>query len=324
MLAKKAKISLIFIYGTIAIFGTFSNTVSIFCLLKQWKVKPRVSNAQKILMSLIISDLLISTVSCPIQVANFFMRIPTHGYVVTTLCGVSSLTILLLALDKFLRLTRFSIYPNLVNDVRLTVAISFCWIFPTIFMTSAWWNTVVFGLINGLLTLITLLALPVLYVRIYRFYMQSKRNVAKFSQGQNRSTETENDCRVFAQPPTTTPPKDESTDQHISAVHIVKATKSNQKNRRRLTTKILVLMSTYFICTIIYSTIAFLASFRLIDHSTVFYLSLAVYHANSMMNPIIYVFRDSKFRRTVKQMFGIRSSAIFNPVKIKNIEQEIN
>ena len=327
MLPKQAQVSLIFIYGIIAIFGTFSNTVSMLCLWKQWKSKPRVSNSQKILMSLIVSDLLMSTVSCPIQITNFFVYIPTHGYVMTSLIGVSSLTILLMALDKFLKLTRFSVYHDMVSDERLMVAISFCWIVPIALMTSTWWNTVFFGLFNGLLTLVTLFALPVFYIRIYRFYKRSKRNVAKFSERPHASTATKNESHVYAQPPTTSRDsgptnQDGSKNQDAPVKGVAGVINSNQKNQRKLTTKILKLISAYFICTIIYSVIAFLASFRIISHSTLFYLALAIYHANSIMNPIIYVFSDAQFQRTVKYMFGIntRSNAVSNTVAENQIK----
>ena len=306
MLSKDMQYALIVIFSTIGIIGTFSNIVSMLCLFKQWKNKPHVSNSQKILMSLIVSDLLTSAVSCPIQVANHFVKIPTHGYVLTTLSGVSTLTILLLALDKYLKVTMFPKYHDIVNDTRLRVAIVSCWVFPMVIMTSAWWHGVIYGLSNGLLTLTTLVALSVLNFFIYRYYKQSKRNLAKFSKPQTVDSPTATNRSYEASQP---PPPDHTTTERSVAVKTM-ANDLNRKNQRKLAMKILVLMSTYFICTILYSSISFLSSFRVIGHSTVFNLAMAMYLANSMMNPIIYVFRDAKFRRTAKKMFAIKTSSV--------------
>ena len=283
-LPQEVKYFLVAVYSTIAILGTFSNTVSVLCLFKQWKSTPHVSNSQKVLMSLIVSDLLVSAVSCPIQVLRFFAEtnIPTRGYLVSTLGAISSLTIFLLALDRYLKLTRFSDYQEIMTRVRLLVSIVTCWVFPIAIMSSAWWGNLVYTLSNGVITCFILIALPILYVLIYRFYKQSKRNVARFSQTQT------NDVATI------------TNGSHSSDASV--AVKTNPKCKMPM--KILVLISTYFICTFIYSSMAFLVLFGISD-GTAFYLVQAVYLGNSMMNPIIYVFRDAKFRRTVKEMFRI-------------------
>ena len=300
---SEVKYTLIIIYSTICIFGTSSNTIAMVYLFKQWKTKQQISNSQKILMSLIMSDFLVSAVCCPIRIIDSFVKLSTHGYVFSTLCGASSLTIFLLAFDKYLKLTRFCVYEDIMTNKRLMISIGTCWIFPTVAMTSAWWFIPMYGMINGLITCLIFVSLPIFYFLIYRYYKQSKRNLAKFSQTVSSTNvsrvvqaQSSNDGNV-------------NTDRHRQSSVVVVMSKSvarNQKNQRRLTKKILLLMSTYFICTIIYSPIAYLASFQMIDHSTLFYLSNAVYLANSMLNPIIYVFRDVTFRRTVKEMFGMQ------------------
>ena len=284
-LPQEVKYFLVAVYSTIAILGTLSNTVSVLCLFKQWKSTPHVSNSQKVLMSLIVSDLLVSAVSCPIQVARFFAEtnIPTRGYHVSTLGAISSLTIFLLALDRYLKLTRFGDYREIMTRVRLLISIVTCWVFPIVIMSSAWWGKLqVYTLSNGVITCFILIALPILYVLIYRFYKQSKRNVARFSQ-----TKTNDAATII-------------NGSHSSDASV--AVKTNP--RCKMPMKILMLISTYFICTVIYSSMAFMVLFG-ITNATVFYLAQAVYLGNSMMNPIIYVFRDAKFRRTVKEMFRI-------------------
>ena len=306
-LSSEVKYTLITIYSIICIFGTFSNTVSIICLFKQWKNKPRISNSQKILMSLIVSDLLVSLVSCPIRIVSLFAKLPTHGYIFSTLCGASSLTIFLLACDKYLKLTRFAVYEDIMTQKRLTISIGACWIFPMVAMTSAWWLTPLYGIINGLIICFILVSLPILYLFIYRYYKESKRNLAKFSQDASNAV-------VYQPSRDVNVDKDQSTSKSVGTVIPKLVVDRDQKNKRKLTKKILLLMSTYFVCTIIYAPIAYLVSFRVIAHSNFFYFALAVYLANSMLNPIIYVFRDRQFRHAVKQMLGIqkKNSSVTN------------
>ena len=298
-LSSEVKYTLIVIYSIICIFGTFSNTVSMLCLFKQWKNKPRISNSQKILMSLIVSDLLVSCASCPIRIVSFLVKLPTRGYIFSTLCSASSLTIFLLAWDKYLKLTRFGVYEDIMTQKRLTISIGACWMLPMMAMTSAWWFTPLHGIINGLITCFIFVSLPILYLLIFRFYKESKHNLAKFPK-----------TAPNAQPPSMNAvvkvEKDESASPSIDIVMSRRAVAHNQKNQRRLTMKILSLMSTYFVCKIIYAPIAYLMSFRVISHSALFYFAFAVYLVNSMLNPIIYVFRDAQFRHTVKQMFGMQ------------------
>ena len=310
------------------------------------------------------------------------VRTATRGYLITTLGGISSLTVFLLALDKYLKMARFNHYQDIMSGRKLAMGIMFCWLFPVVAMSSAFWYSKLFGLINGFLTCFILVALPVLYLLIYRFYKQSKRNLTRFKESEARTTsssagyapginkvfqESSSTASVFGNVTkdnltvnkvnfvkgrdldhsapfhiTYVTPFDESTTQHgevsiavtrnggtTSSFKSSKKTNSitaktdqntvslrsnsqikeqrERKNQRRLVMNILLLMSTYFICTIIYIPISFLASFRLIKgHPSFIYLVLAVYLANSMMNPIIYVFRDKQFRNNVKTMFRMK------------------
>ena len=94
-------------------------------------------------------------------------------------------------------------------------------------------------------------------------------------------------------------PRQQTTTQSIQELKDI-------RDQRKLTRKIMLLMSTYFICTIIYTPITFLLAFRVVGISTLFYCSVVIYLGNSVLNPIIYIIRDAQFRRKIKNMLGIR------------------
>ena len=172
---------LIFIFGCICVLGTIGNFLSVLCLWKISQNSLEMTNSQKTLMSLVVSDFLVSSICCPIQIVGFFWKLNIHGYLVATLCGVSSLTLILLAFEKYVKLTRFTTYHHIMSPGRVKLAIIACWLLPTVSMTSVYWSIAVYGLCNFAIMTSTLVSLPMLYFHIFRFYKESRRTVRAYS-----------------------------------------------------------------------------------------------------------------------------------------------
>ncbi|XP_066925590.1 5-hydroxytryptamine receptor 1B-like [Clytia hemisphaerica] len=275
------------------------------------KSTPEVSNSQKILFSLVICDFLVALICCPLQITGlFFVEVGLHNYFVTTLCGASSLIVILLAFEKFIKLTRYSKYQDIMTDRRVKYLVAMCWLFPIVTMSSAFWSGVVYALSNFIITFSTLTCLPVLYFHIYRFYKASRTTIREYSI--DKPQENENVASSSSRTPQL-----EGISNAIKGVIQRRAQENSLseeeltelRNQRKLTRKIMLLMSTYFSCTVCYNAVSFLAAFRLIDHSELFFFCFAIYLGNSALNPVIYVLRDAKFRSKIKTMFRLSADS---------------
>ena len=121
--------TLIVIYFLMTVIGGIGNIISITCVRKQMRFQAEIKNSHKILMSLIISDTIVVLFFCPIRAVRLLTVIPTSLYEISAFvymmaCCASSFSIILLAVERYLRLTRHTIrsYPTKESMLLLPCA----------------------------------------------------------------------------------------------------------------------------------------------------------------------------------------------------------
>ena len=259
-----------------------------------------------------------------------------------------------------------------VTKKQLNIGIALCWVLPFTAMSSSFFDEKMFGLSNVVITLGTLISLPILYVFIYRYCKNTRKQIVNLQTGSNTernktkaNTKTGNmstgvvqkldeevasDVEKSAQ----VVQKDEkgglkvvslveksapgsllgdkkqcqedsksmssSLESQTEAVghqkpeiSIVKSTTKadtaktvvelqEKKRQLKMVRKILVLMSTYFMCSVIFVPVGILRD-RL--PYSVFLIVKAIFLGNSVFNPVIYILANARFRAVLKKMLGL-------------------
>ena len=230
-------------------------------------------------------------------------------------------------------------------------------------MSSSFYNEKMFGLSNAVITLSTLISLPILYVFLYQsckrirlniVQLQTKASTAKPNKpmastlrtSKRKNTDIDGNKKAgnsglasieasvkssssgTALPPPLTknigdinnvksPKPDLLTSQNGSSSFTTEANTATsvqdskinsdaeiheKKRQTKMVRKILVLMSTYFMCSLVFAPVGFFRE-RLSD--ALFYTVKAIFLSNSIFNPIIYVLTNKNFRAVLKEMFGL-------------------
>ena len=259
--------------GLTALSGIAGNTVSIICIRRQMKVPNGVRNSFKILLSLALVDLLVTGITCPLVACRLmiFDLPPLYQlisrYINASLNAGSSLTVILLTVERYIKITHSNNYDNIMDDNKLNVWIMASWIISFAVSISSFYQMKVFGFLNGIITVITITTLPILYLYIYRFYQRSKRAV-EASGGDN--------------------------DRHNSKHD------HEKKKQKMIVRKILLVVGIYYIFTISYGVATIV---RPLISDRIFFIILTLNYVKSTVNPIVYVLRDDQFSRYAKQIF---------------------
>jgi len=88
------------------------------------------------------------------------------AFVYMVACCASSFSIVLLALERYVKLTKFHMYHLILTTRRIHVAIIMCWVIPILMATTRFFPTSVDGIFYSLTVLGTLIALVVFYILI--------------------------------------------------------------------------------------------------------------------------------------------------------------
>ena len=271
------------IAGVTAVIG---NTLAIIVLLQ-----PALrTKTNKLLTSLVVSDLLMSYVVFPMDLfiyfdgrsveecnsCHFFI---SYGIAVMTLMGSSAVTIAFIALDRYYLITKYENYETIVTNMAVNGAILIAWFFP--FITEMIWyafldssSFVVHLILPYLPIFLSLIAMVTIYVRLMK----------KINEEQNQNSLQGNS---------------------ISSPSL--AQKRLHKRQLKIARNIGSLILCFILCLVypavvdtIYATGKFNneASFKVLDlFKTIFLVS------NSSINPMIYAFQYPSFRKSIKKLF---------------------
>ena len=176
------KNGIITMYILMTLVGGFGNIVSLICVYKQMKIEFTAKQSHKILMSLVISDILASLCLCPSLAASLMFTFSTDflwslSSVYMLLSASSSLLLVLLSLERFLKMTKFHRYERLLTDRRVNLAISMCWLVPGVLAILGLVSPLLQGSFYALVVIGTLVALSVFYALIYRYTKRTQVDV---------------------------------------------------------------------------------------------------------------------------------------------------
>jgi len=276
----RERYTLIIIYFLMTVFGGIGNIISIICVQKQMKFELEIKNSHKILMSLIISDTIVVLFFCPVRGVRLLYNIPDSIYEVAAFvymmsCCASSFSIVLLSLERYVKLTKFHMYHLILTTRRIHVAIIMCWVIPILMATTRFFPTSVDGIFYSLTVLGTLIALVVFYILIYRYTWKSQRKIKKMK--------TEFKIQPDAQGST----KDSTSSPLL----------------KKLTRKVLLLIASYFVCSFPVLPVGIIYWLGLLTNTLLFNVTVVLYLGNSCINPVIYVICDTTFRKRAKGLF---------------------
>ena len=195
-----------------------------------------------------------------------------------SLTSISSLTIIMLAVVKYIKLSRPTTFDNIITMTRLRMIIIASWVIPLLTMSpyliipqSYRISTISFSI-----TVATLVSLPVFYFLILYVYKKSRKRVSRMTASTTQ--------RNFNQ-------------------------RSTIRGTRKVVRRSLWLIGVYFLCSVLTILSRTLYSTGVVDSQSGvwFQMSTLVFLGNSCCNPCIYMFMDSKIWKISKQLFTKRA-----------------
>ena len=173
---------MITIYILMALVGGFGNIVSLICVYKQMKIELTAKQSHKILMSLVVSDILVSLCLCPSLAASLMFALPIEfllslSSIYMILSSASSLFLVFLSFERFLKMTKFQQYQTILSNRRVNISISMCWLIPGVLAILGLVSPPALGGFYALVVIGTLIALSVFYALIYRYTKRTKMHV---------------------------------------------------------------------------------------------------------------------------------------------------
>ena len=300
------------------LFGSFGNAIAWWYMFLRKNKKRRTTKKEThtkglyILSSLLVADTIVCCVSLPIQAVrmlNFDLLVScayeaVAFYVNFVTVWASSLSICVIAFERFVLITRFKQYNNIITLRRIRIILPTCWIIVGAGPSSKLipgGGLKLFAPINGFMLLLPVLILPVFYYKIVKTVRQSERKVLRREvTGYSRHNHHSNN---------------ESTLQR--KLYFEKA--------RKVSRKCTILFSNFFFCSITCFILMVIVSIntrkKFMKMYTVHLMTRFAFTGltmNSCMNPVIYVMRDSKFKAALRQSFFGRRQNRVAPVQGKN------
>ena len=266
-------------------FGGFGIILSLICL---FSLKDTGNNSNTILKSLAFSDATVCIIGIPFSIIRKYhepMRndCTAEAFLICiNVLGImtSSLSILLLAIDRYVLLTRKN-YRNLMTKKRMVICISSTWTYSLFICSMRFVDTMVF---NGLMLLAIITAcigIIVVYILILRFLRLARKSFTKRENEEAGPSNTIVDKKQLVE--------------------------------KKVTKKVILIISIFFI-TLTPATVYY-ASEKLIKFKPSIFINHTVAFlmlSNSLINPIIYVAIDRRFRKKfLFKFFSKKRNRIF-------------
>ena len=235
----------------------------------------------QILLSLADCDALVSIIIYPLypwlnfwnygEYNSFPMRL--FGVLVLSMTSTSSLTIIMLAAIKYLKISRSNNFENIVTENRFHLMVIMCWLLPLLMFTPSLINEELVWIINILsfaAILSTLVSLPVFCYLIVHVFKKSRRQVEEMA---------------------------DSTIQQASNNQVT------ERISKKLVRRALWLITVYFACTsLTFFSVTFYA-FGAANQGYLYQFTNIFYLGNSCANPCIYMYKDKRLREIAMNIF---------------------
>ena len=323
--------STLYTYGVFfiacGIIATVGNLLSLYILLSERK-----SKSNKILSSLAISDTLTGLVVFPLNTYQSFSKTAQSNCTVDlarscfslVLIGSSVLTLVVVAIDRYILMTKFASYDNIVTRRRIDVVMLVCWLLPALIASLRIVSPpsgILPKIYEGLMIFILfgpVLPLALSYCLLVRLiYLSSKKmNVYTLKKSYSqRVSPNGNFERVELGNPSS---NDKVADSNESQSN--ERTLNNEKNEKRhlkLAKSVAILLGCYFICLIPFNIWIILDSTKSFEPyllQQLYIFGILAGAVNSCINPFIYLSKkpgfQKKFRQIIQNILFQNSSSV--------------
>ena len=286
------------------LFGSFGNAITWWYMFmrktaKRTFKKESYIKGLTILSSLLIADTIACCICLPMQaiwIFNYELLVScTFGGASFYLCFLtvwaSSLSICVIAFERFVLITRFQEYNHIITFDRIKIILTTCWLIALVgpgtkFIPGG--GPTIFAPINA-----CMLALPILTIPFFYYYIvktvntTEKKLLQALSASEHRSSHTaKNNASTLRQ-----------TTQYCRQV-------------KKVSKKCSLLISNFFFCSITCFILTIIVTIntkkKFMETYTVHLITRFAFTGltmNSCMNPVIFVMRDSKFKAALRQSF---------------------
>lgn len=296
-------------------FGSFGNVIAWWYMLlrkteKKTSRKESYTKGLSILSSLLVADTIVCCVCLPIQTIRMFnydllvsctFEAVSFYLIFLTVWG-SSLSICVIAFERFVLITRFKKYDSIITFNRIKIILTVCWLIALVgpgakFIPGG--GPKIFAPINAFMLALPVLVIPFFYYNIVKTVKSSEKKllkgVAEAGCSRNEQRHTSNNASSSLQ-----------------------QKKLHCKQAKKVSRKCLLLISNFFFCSITCFILMIIITIntrrKFMKMYTVHLMTRFAFTGltmNSCMNPVIYVIRDSKFKAALRQsFFGKRQNRV--------------
>ena len=303
------------------LFGSFGNAIAwwyMFLRKNEKKTTKKESHIKGlyILSSLLVADTIVCCVSLPIQAVrmfNFDLLVSCAYEAVTFYVNfvtvwASSLSICVIAFERFVQITRFKQYNNIITFSRIRIILTVCWLVALVGPAVKFiCGPKIFAPMNGSMLAFPVLVIPFFYYHIVKTVKTSERKLLQSVLAAGCSTR--NNQHSFHHTP-----------RHISKSNVSTLHQKTIccKQAKKVSRKCSLLIINFFFCSITCFILMVIVSIntrkKFMKMYTVHLMTRFAFTGltmNSCMNPVIYVMRDSKFKAALRQsFFGKRQNRV--------------
>ena len=277
--------------------GGSANLIAICCLYKETTAFTDLEAPDTFILSLAISDLLVSVIAQPAAGIYYALGRPSYylvgllRYLYCLLFSMSLLNLSLLSLERLIKIVLPNKHDVWMENKKIVKVIVVCWLFEGAIHSTSFYLPMLLGIIQMLHVVGTLVVLIVCYVLIYRQQRISTNLVVSFHPGSNTTGE----------PPSATIEQNPNITQ-------------SKIRERRLIKKVLTLLLIHFVFIVISIVVVAgaIATFDALDQRgfVLFLAGLIASAKPTIVNPVLYVFRKEKFKKRLLKMCCYRKKRV--------------
>jgi len=320
----------LYIYGSLSILGglvaAVGNLVALYII---WMPGHR-SKSNKILTSLAVSDALTGLVVFPLnayqsltKAARFECAVDAvRAYCALLMAGSSVLTLVVIALDRYILMTKLASYDSILTKRRITIILVTCWVFPGLTPLLKLAGTLPYLTSMVLIFYGPIILLVIFYCLLIRVIYASRQKVIAHSMQQTKflatptccetstttsecaatSNRTSNNNKVINTTTTTTTTS--TTTKTLTTTKV----KRSEKRHLKLAKSVAILLGCYLLCLMPFNLWLVLdianSQDKFMDPYALQHLYLFGVFAgatNSCINPFIYLSKQPGFQKRFRQ-----------------------
>lgn len=273
----------------LALMTSLANVIALIILCKP---SMRSSKSNRIVISLVMSDLLAGCAFLPVLAyqmsSEVYLRDCTFENIrigISTLTiGTSSMNVALTAIDRYFLTTRYASYVRNRGKIKIIILLICVWLMPLVNVSLKYVNPYAYIVFGGLIIFGTISAQVIFYALLLSKLKLNAKKIAAY-----KCTNVETSCEKKSQD------------------NLRKSTKNT-----KLVKTTLILTASFIVC-LLPTLLSLALAFFYRGKSPVFmgYLNIFVLlsaAANSCINPFIYASRFPKFRFHLKVLFRLNST----------------